>query len=168
MHLCSQTQQGKLACGSWGPLSALWTSGLPFPYLQRTEWAGSLIPRHWSTGVFHLLKLSAVQGKMKEKMKEEQWVLPKELSEFLLLCGGLPNLVYNVLYFVTYVLICAFSYEMIAAGRLSSCLVYMYLLNRTQSWQHCVSSQHFFWGGWGVSFHIHQIKKSGNHQVWWK
>lgn len=29
---------------------------------------------------------------------------------------------------------------------LSSCLVYMYLRNRTQRWQHCVSSQHFFQG----------------------
>lgn len=153
MHLCSQTQQGKLACGSWGPLSALWTSGLPFPYLQRTEWAGSLIPRHWSTGVFHLLKLSAVQGKMKEKMKEEQWVLPKELSEFLLLCGGLPNLVYNVLYFMTYVLICPFSYEMIAAGRLFVFLFGLHVLTEqnTKLTKLCLFPT-FFLGGLGGVF----------------
>lgn len=88
--------------------------------------------------------------------------MPKELSELLILCGGFPNLVYNVLYFMTYVLICPFSYEMIADGRLFVFLFGLHVLTEqnTKLITLCLFST-FFSGVLGVSFHSIKSRSQG-------
>lgn len=50
----------------------LWTQGWLFLVCTEEGWAGSMIPSHWPTDLVQLLKLSAVQGKIKEKMRRER------------------------------------------------------------------------------------------------
>lgn len=70
---------------------------------------------------------------------------------------------------MTYVLICPFSYEMIADGKLFVFLFGLHVLTEqnTKVTTLCLFPT-FFSGCWCGFFHIHQIQKSGNHQVRWK